>query len=292
DADTRADAGTASDAASVRGTDESPSDRRVPFWKRFAAMYVLGLTGVAALGLAVAGLLPGVPGLSVVPSSSVVLAAVLNSALLVAAAVAVGTALAPRLGLRSHVLDRVGRGDPVLRPLRAELPLAVGVGVAAFLATVALDALFAPFVAVSLTGATATAPTVAGLVGSLPFRMLYGGVTEELLLRWGFMTLVAWPLWIAARRLSGSSAVGPSAAVMWTATVVAAVAFGVGHLPAAATIAPLTAAFAARTVALNAVVGVALGWLFWRRSIEAAMLAHASFHVALVAVSAVALLLA
>jgi membrane protease YdiL (CAAX protease family) len=41
----------------------------------------------------------------------------------------------------------------------------------------------------------------------------------------------------------------------------------------------------ARTVLLNAVVGVLFGWLYWRRSLEAAMVAHAAFHLPLVALS-------
>jgi hypothetical protein len=278
------------DADSARSTAEFPSAARTPFRKRFAAMFALGLTGVVAVGLAVAGVVPGVPGLGVAPSSGVVLAAVLNSALLVAIAAAVGTALAPRLGLRSHLLDRVADGDPVRAPLRAELPLATGVGAAAFLATVVLDVALAPFLADALAGVTAEAPTIAGLVGSLPVRLLYGGVTEELLLRWGFMTLVAWSLWHVARRVAGGSTVGPSAAVMWSAIVLSALAFGAGHLPAAATLAPLTPAYAARIVLINAVVGVAFGWLFWRKSLEAAMIAHGTFHVVLVCASAVAVL--
>jgi membrane protease YdiL (CAAX protease family) len=32
-------------------------------------------------------------------------------------------------------------------------------------------------------------------------------------------------------------------------------------------------------VALNAIGGIVFGWLYWRRSLEAAMVAHASAHV-------------
>lgn len=53
----------------------------------------------------------------------------------------------------------------------------------------------------------------------------------------------------------------------------------------------LTPALVVRTVLLNTIVGVALGWLFWRRSLETAMVAHAAFHVVLVGVSVVAMLL-
>jgi len=71
---------------------------------------------------------------------------------------------------------------------------------------------------------------------------------------------------------------------MWVAIVASAVAFGVGHLPALASTFDLTIALIIRTVLLNAIVGVALGWLFWQRSLETAMVAHAAFHIVLVTV--------
>ena len=67
---------------------------------------------------------------------------------------------------------------------------------------------------------------------------------------------------------------------MWLAILVSAVLFGVGHLPAAAMVGmPLTAPVIARVVTLNAFAGIVFGWLFWRRSLEAAMLAHAVTHL-------------
>ncbi|MBD0386805.1 MAG: hypothetical protein ICV54_09815 [Nostoc sp. C3-bin3] len=34
-----------------------------------------------------------------------------------------------------------------------------------------------------------------------------------------------------------------------------------------------------QAILLNGIVGIACGWLFWQYSLEAAMIAHASFHV-------------
>ncbi|HLL45691.1 MAG TPA: CPBP family glutamic-type intramembrane protease, partial [Longimicrobiaceae bacterium] len=111
--------------------------------------------------------------------------------------------------------------------------------------------------------------------------MLYGGITEELMMRWGVMSLLAWAGWRLFQRGRGE----PGPAVMWAAILAAALLFGAGHLGAVSAIAPLTVAVVARTVALNALAGVAFGWLFWRRSLEAAMLAHMTGHVVLTLVS-------
>jgi hypothetical protein len=55
--------------------------------------------------------------------------------------------------------------------------------------------------------------------------------------------------------------------------------FAAGHLPAAGAIAPLTADVVLRILLLNAVAGFVFGWLYWKASLEAAMLAHATVHV-------------
>lgn len=77
---------------------------------------------------------------------------------------------------------------------------------------------------------------------------------------------------------------------MWAAIIVSALLFGVGHLPALATSIGLTPALITRTVLLNAIGGIGFGWLFWRRSLEAAMVAHMAFHIVLVTVSTVVIL--
>jgi len=65
----------------------------------------------------------------------------------------------------------------------------------------------------------------------------------------------------------------------WRASrsALSAVLFGVGHLLALASSIGLSPILVVRTVLLNTVVGVGLGWLFRRRSLEAAVVAHASF---------------
>ncbi|MFC7177129.1 type II CAAX prenyl endopeptidase Rce1 family protein [Halosegnis marinus] len=116
--------------------------------------------------------------------------------------------------------------------------------------------------------------------------MLYGGITEELLLRWGVLSLVAYLLW----RANGAEG-DLSAGVGWAAVLVSAVLFGVGHLPAAASsYGGLTLPVLAFVILGNTVAGVVFGWLYWRRSLEAAMVAHALAHVVAVGASVAALL--
>jgi hypothetical protein len=241
--------------------------------RRTAAVAGLGLAGVGGLGATLAlspGALPTVPG---VPPAAVVALSLVQPALLVLVAAALGAVLAPAVGLRSRVAARAA-GDRVAGSFRAEARLAVPAGLATGVVLVGLDLAYW-----TVVGGPDPTPTAAGAVlAGVPLRLLYGGLTEEVLLRWGLVTLLVWAGW----RLTGRPET-PSPAVAWTAVVVAAVAFGVGHLPAVAATTPLGPALVARTVALNAVAGVVYGWLYWRRSLEAAMVAHAATHLPLVA---------
>lgn len=241
-----------------------------------------------AVGISTATGEGGVPGLPTVSGPELALLVMIQPAILLAVSVAVGVRLAPRIGLRSHVDERVRGGPSILDALRPELRRAVGVGVAVFVLTVALDLLFAPFVAADLGGVTPTpdAETLSALAASLPVRLFYGGITEELLLRWGLLTLFAWVVHTVRARV-GDERETLAASTAWTAIVLSAVLFGLGHLPALANVAEPTTALVVRTVVLNAVAGVGLGWLYWRDSLEAAMVAHGTFHVALVGLSAV-----
>uniref|UniRef100_UPI002FE1CAAC CPBP family intramembrane glutamic endopeptidase n=1 Tax=Noviherbaspirillum sp. TaxID=1926288 RepID=UPI002FE1CAAC len=106
--------------------------------------------------------------------------------------------------------------------------------------------------------------------------VLYGGITEEVLLRWGVMTLIAWLGWRFVQ--GGAGAV--RARWIWMAIIVSALLFGAGHLPAvAAQTAQMDASLAAFVVLANTVFGVIFGFVYWRRGIEAAMLAHGIAHI-------------
>lgn len=62
--------------------------------------------------------------------------------------------------------------------------------------------------------------------------------------------------------------------VLFAAIVFAAAVFGAGHLPLAARLVPLTSDVVARVIAYNALGGLVFGWLYWKRGLEHAMLAH------------------
>lgn len=103
----------------------------------------------------------------------------------------------------------------------------------------------------------------------LPYRLLilvFSAVTEEVIYRLGIATLFAWLSYmVLSRRLDHAKAVS-----QWIGIALAAFLFGlahVGNLPDVAH--PLL-----RAITLNGVAGLVLGWLYWWRGLEFAILTH------------------
>ena len=251
--------------------------RRRAFW----ALFGLGFVGVLGIIPTLVQLLrskPLPPEAPKLPFGAIVALSLVQPTLLLAAGVAIGLRLAPRLGLRSHVVERLGGGPAVWPAVRREAPLAAAIGLAQMAVTLLLDLAFKPVMGAAWRRLEEGEDPMGGPVTGLIAGLLYGGITEELMLRWGVMSLLAWLVW----RLGGGGAEArPRASVLWAAVLASALLFGLGHLPAVSTLVPLTRVIVARTVLLNAIAGVAFGWLFWRRSLEAAMIAHATSHVVL-----------
>ena len=106
-------------------------------------------------------------------------------------------------------------------------------------------------------------------------KLLYGGITEELLMRWGVMTLLLWLLWRLGQRGRGAPAWG----LVVVAVVLSALLFALGHLPAAQSLAGvLTPEVVVFVLVGNTAFGLVAGWLYARHGLEAAMVAHVLAH--------------
>ncbi len=71
----------------------------------------------------------------------------------------------------------------------------------------------------------------------------------------------------------------PGAAIVGSALL-----FGAGHLPIAAMLAGgLTLPLTLYVITGNSIFGIVAGFLYWRRGLEAAIIAHMSVHVVLIA---------
>jgi hypothetical protein len=247
------------------------------FRQRFWPLFAIGLVGVASLAPVLLSSLPGqlaqLPQPAPIPVPVLVVLSLLQLSVLLAISVALGAVVTPQLDLRSHLVQSISERKPFWSLLRAHFRLSLLLGVAGFAIVAVLDMMFRPFL-----GESWQRLSQGGLSGtplSTLSGVLYGGITEELMLRWGIMSLVAWFGW---RIVQKGDAV-PRADIMWVAIVFSALLFGFGHLPATAALVPLTPIIVARALILNGIIGLIAGWLFWRRGLESAMVAHAMFHI-------------
>ncbi|HEX6925534.1 MAG TPA: CPBP family intramembrane glutamic endopeptidase [Longimicrobiaceae bacterium] len=260
-------------------TTESAELSAGSYWRASLALFAPGLVGILSLlpmMRTTAESIRAMPGGPDLPTPALQAVLLINPLVLLLAGVGVGTALAPRVGLRSHLAELVRGVRRRGRPIPTELARAMAAGALTGIALVVLDALSLP-----MMGGGVDDPSVLDVSRPRSLSMtltgiLYGGITEELISRWGLMSLVVWILWRVAQRGQDR----PRPWIAWSGIVVAAVLFGAGHLGAVAAEVALTPLIVARTVALNSIGGVVFGWLFWRYSLESAMVAHAMVHVA------------
>ncbi|MEO1855225.1 CPBP family intramembrane glutamic endopeptidase [Chromohalobacter sp.] len=229
-------------------------------------MWVAGMLGVVALTVTV---LPQLVA-DVTPAAPlwlVLLASTAQSALLVAVAVWLGVVLAPKVGFRAAAFEAAVTAGSIRSALRPQLRPSLVAGVVGGVGLFAIGGFGFP-AALAEVEQQFSVPIIA--------RVLYGGVTEELLLRWGLMTVLVWLAWRFLQYRRGT----PRPLYVWLAIVVSALLFGAGHLPAAAMQAgELTGYVVLFIVGTNTTFGVLFGYLYWRYGLEAAIIAHAFAHV-------------
>jgi hypothetical protein len=230
-------------------------------WRLLAALVGLGLIGIAGglpLNLRLIGEVAPEQ-----PLPQVVAALISATAMQVTLASLAFVTLAGRAGLDAPVLRLALAGRSWWPSLRSSLPIAVGLAVGGYAVALVLD--LTVFDDVRRQLEMPEVPFAGHLAASL-----YGGIVEELLLRAGVMTVIAWALARVTRQPFGQAPTW----LVWTSIVAAALAFGLLHLPATAVLIDLTPLVIARALLLNAALAIAFGWLAWRRGLEAAIASH------------------
>lgn len=244
--------------------------------QQFGILFVLGSVGIVLLTIASIPLAQQQltvltrETIAEVPPLWVMLLQGLQYAVLLAIAILIGIGCVRRVGLRSHLIDYMVFHTPKSPFFASEMKWSLGISAVTTIVLLLLNRLIEPALPEALRAANNAEPN---WLTSLT-AMLYGGITEEILMRWGLMSLFVWVGW----KLLKQGVALPSQAIYQGAIVLVAVLFGLLHLPMTATITPLTPLVIIRALLLNGIAGITYGWLFWQYSLEAAMLAHISFH--------------
>lgn len=166
----------------------------------------------------------------------------------------------PSLGLRAPILAALRAGQP-LGTLRNTIWQSAVVGLCVAGAMIVLDMLL--FAGASLPRIRSLAEEPFGYRLAI---VIYSSLAEELIYRFIVMALLAWIVHVSLVRVSQNAL--PLA--MWCGILGAATLFGVAHVGNA----PDAPHPFLRAITLNGIAGTVLGWLYWKRGLEAAVLAH------------------
>lgn len=248
--------------------------------KLFAILWLAGMLGVLSILLidlsAIMANLSGNAELEM-PFHPVIikLLSIVQTAILLSIAIFIGVRLAPLVGLSAPATEALARGNSFISALKPQVLPGLIAGFTAAVVMLSSYLLFRPILPpVFVTRAER-------LNSSMPLltRLLYGGITEELLLRWGLLTLLVWAAW----RISQIGGGTPRAIYFVSAIVISSVVFGIGHLPIVAALqVDFTLPIVAFIVLANSLFGLIAGYLYWQKGLEAAIIAHMSTHIVIV----------
>jgi hypothetical protein len=241
--------------------------------KRFAVLWLAGMAGIVSL-LGMNLPIPEDAALQL-PLWGIKLLSLIQPTILLFVAVWIGIALAHKVGLSAPLAEAVASGASVSKAIQPQLLPAIIGGLVGGIALVAIEFFAKPLLPIDfVTQAEAFS-------GNTPFltRILYGGITEELLLRWGLMTLFVWSGWRIFAKGQGK----PSALYFVMAIVLSAFLFGLGHLPLAFLFGTqITTSVITYVIVGNSIFGLIAGYLYWQKGLEAAIIAHMLVHVVIV----------
>ena len=105
----------------------------------------------------------------------------------------------------------------------------------------------------------------------------YGGIGEELLMRLFVMNLIVWLF----SKILKKDDIKNNRPVIWISIILSAIIFGIGHLPATTLYTSLTPIVVSRALLLNGLGAIVFGWLFWKRGLLPAIVAHFSADIVL-----------
>ena len=178
-----------------------------------------------------------------------------------------GLLLARKVGFSLPIIEGADRWENLRAILKPSILLGVLSGILIILADIAFQAL-----SVAIPMEDVHVPVWAALLASF-----YGGIAEEVLMRLFAMTLLVWLIFLFKKTKEGL----PTNWSVWIAIVLASILFGIGHLPLTSALTEITTMIIIRAIVLNGIGGVIFGWLYWKKGLVSAIIAHFSADIVL-----------
>lgn len=231
-------------------------------WRIFFILLGLGLFSVLAVipyVLSIQGEILRQTGASL---PLIFFAQLIQSAILFSIAIFVGLSLVPKINFHLPLLEAYVKHQNYQKVLKDILFVSVISGIITAVIIYATDKLF------TLQGAAISTSQELAPIWQKLLAALYGGITEEILLRLFLMTVF---IWIGMKLAKQGR---PGQPIIIISIILAAIIFGLGHLPITAALTKITPLIITRAIILNGIGGIVFGWLYWKKGLESAMIAH------------------
>jgi len=178
-----------------------------------------------------------------------------------------GLLLSRKVGFNLPVLEGGNRWERLKSILLPSILWGVLSGVLIILAEIVFQGL-----SVSILQEEMHVPVWAAFLASF-----YGGIAEEVLMRLFALSLIVWLISKIKKTEEGL----PTDWSVWVAIILTSILFGLGHLPFTSVLIDLTPMIIVRAIVLNGIGGMVFGWLYWKKGLESAMIAHFSADIIL-----------
>lgn len=238
-------------------------------WKIFFILLTLSLISVICIFPYVLTIQGEIIAKLEIPIGLMILAQFIQSIILFAIVIFLGLFFTKKIAFRLPLIEAIVDKRDYQKILKNILGTSILLGCVVGVIIYVLDPIF------TLQGATISTHQSVAPVWQTLLAAVYGGVTEEILMRLFLMALL---VWLGMKLFKKTK---PTSAGIVVAIVIAAVVFGLGHLPITAAVTEITPLVVGRAIVLNGVGGIVFGWLFWKKGFESAVIAHFTADVVL-----------
>jgi len=236
-------------------------------WRLFWGLFVAALIGIA-------GMLPATLQIFgstfdrtqlPLPLPVIITLGIIQNLVLLGLFVGLGLKLSGKIGLGPILTRSCLNGEPILDRVLMALGFGIIAGLFVGVVLIPLFLLLVPHLPKLPFVAAAKLP-----IWKRFLMCFYGGLYEEIFSRLFLLSLFAWLFNKSWRKDRGQLTNG----AFWSANLIVAIVFGLGHLPSASLLMPITPLVVAAALVLNGIAAIVFGWLYRRRGLESAMIGH------------------
>jgi len=231
-------------------------------WKLFFLLLALSLISVACVFPYIVSIQEELLKTIGQPIELIFFAQLVQSLILFSIVIFLGLFFTKKINFQLPLFEAILEKRDYKKILKDILGKSVLIGAATAITIYFLDIIF------TLLGATISTHQNYAPIWQKLLAAIYGGATEEILMRLFLMTFF---IWLSTKIFKTNQ---PTKVAIMVSIVLAAIIFGLGHLPITASLTDLNSLIISRAIILNGVGGIIFGWLFWKKGLESAMIAH------------------